>query len=995
MRRRYEPDQFEARWRERWRDADLFRTRDEDGRPKFYALDYFPYPSGAGLSVGHCRNYIPTDVLCRMKYMQGFNVLHPMGFDAFGLPAEVEALNRGVHPAPMIDEYAANYKRQMELIGIGFDWSRSFKSSDPQYYRWTQWIFKLLFERGLAYRKDAAVNWCAYDKTVLADEEVVGGLCWRCDNPVEKKNIPQWFFKITEYADRLIDDLDDLDWPEGIKNQQRNWIGRSVGLEFEMSLAVSPAGASATSPSPGSRQVDEGSDPELEALKAEVAAEGATADPAVTEKIEEIKTKLDDKAAEAAAGQAEFERAAAAIGGTLGALEAKLPIKKHSFRVFTTRIDTIFGMTFCVLAPEHPLVNVIIGVTDAEHSAAIYGYCEKAKGLSDIDRQATNREKTGVYTGVDAINPANGKRVPIWIADYVMMGYGTGAIMAVPGHDARDYEFAKKYRLDVVPVIAPVGAEGLSPPWGRAGEGAAADTGETPSLTLPQGGGDTSEEAFESAFSVSLPFSTEDGVMINSGEYTGMTVKDGQKSLSDWIIANGFGEAKTNYKLRDWLISRQRYWGCPIPIIHDKDGEMHAVQDDLLPIELPDVENYEPPDDGTGPLALIPDFVNVTDPDGRLGRRETDTMGGFACSSWYFLRFCDPHNYDEAWSNDAAEHWMPVDCYVGGAEHAVMHLLYARFWTKVLYDAGYVKVKEPFARLMNQGMVLAPTPYRRPREGEQLKVGEDGIQITAEEARQLPEDEVFWRDAKMSKSKGNVVTPEQAVERHGADGLRVFELFVAPFEQSFTWSEEAIQGSTRFLSRVFKLAAELAKHYVSDWHSEIDSVGKDGIIRDVRRATHQLIAGATKDIESFSFNTYIAKLMTHVNTINALLKRATKPSDDEKLALSETLDSMILVLSPAAPHTADEIWSDIGHREFVYEASWPIANEYLAKPEEITIAVQVNGKLRDTITMPADASDEELESSAKASATVQKHLEGKTVRKVIVVPGRLVNIVAD
>jgi len=944
---RYEPVQFEARWRKRWAEADLFRTREEPGRPKFYGLDFFPYPSGAGLSVGHCRNYIPTDVLCRMKTMQGFNVLHPMGFDAFGLPAENEAIAKKTTPAPMIDRYAETYRRQMDLVGISYDWSRSFKSSDPSYYKWTQWIFKVLYQRGLAYRKPASVNWCPVDNTVLADEEVQGGLCWRCGTPVEKKWIPQWFFKITAYAQRLLDDLDKIDWPEGIKQMQRNWIGRSEGVEFSMRVVFGgPAASRADSgplPMPG--------DPDLEALRTEVAIE-VQPSPEV-EQARRLAASIED-AARSIEGPTAFEKAMDDFERHAEKIQVKVQDKVPYLRVFTTRIDTIFGVTFCVIAPEHPLVETLIAQADSETAEAIRNYRTEAASMGEQDRLPAAREKTGVFSGAYAINPANGARVPIWIADYVLMNYGTGAIMGVPGHDERDFEFAGKFGLEVVRVID--SAVGANEP---------------------------------------LPFPAKDGVMVNSGEYEGLTVAEGQRRLGEWIEGLGIGERKVNFKLRDWLISRQRYWGCPIPVIHTKDGEEQLVPDDQLPVYLPEVENYEPSGDGSSPLTRIPEFVNVTDLDGRLGRRETDTMGGFACSSWYFLRFCDPHNEDRAWDKDKVDYWMPVDAYVGGAEHAVMHLLYARFWTKVLFDAGYVPVDEPFQRLQNQGMLLAPTPFRKPRPGEKLSVGQEGIQITFDEARALPPEEVFFRMEKMSKSKGNVVTPEEAVEKYGADGVRIFELFVAPFEQSVPWSEEGATGAVRFLSRVFKLVAELAPHYDRQWKTSIDAIDMEGVARDVRRATHKAILKSTHDIERFAFNTYISCLMTFVNEVNEAIRKSPDPDPALRLALSEALESLILILSPAAPHSADELWESIGNAGFTFLHDWPTGDPALAADDEVQIAIQVNGKLRDTLTMPAGASQIEMESAARASAKVQTHLEGKTVRKVVVVPGRLVNIVAN
>lgn len=878
---RYDPASFEAKWRKRWAKAELFKTREDPGAPKFYGLDFFPYPSGAGLSVGHCRNYIPTDVLCRLKAMQGYNVLHPMGFDAFGLPAENEAIKNKTHPAPMIEKYAATYKRQMELVGISYDWSRSFASCDPGYYRWTQWIFELLYERGLAYQKQAAVNWDPVDKTVLADEEIIGGRAERSGAVVEKRIIPQWFFKITDYAERLIDDLDDLDWPEGIKSQQRNWIGRSEGVQFSMRIAG------------GGSQIP--SDEQLDILS----------------------------------GRHDL-----------------------SFEVFTTRIDTVFGMTFCVFAPEHPLLPKILKLVDEEYRRAVGAYQEAAQRMSDADRLTATREKTGVFTGAYAINPANGERVPIWVADYVLATYGAGAIMAVPGHDERDFEFAEKFGIEIRPVIAPA-----------------------------------KDQAPE------LPFVAKDGVLINSGEYSGRTVADAQEALGKWMEGLGIGERKVQYKLRDWLISRQRYWGCPIPVIHTSDGETQLVPEDQLPVELPDVENYEPGDDGASPLARMSDFVNTTDLDGRLGRRETDTMGGFACSSWYFLRFCDPRNDERAWDLEKVKYWMPVDTYVGGSEHAVMHLLYARFWTKVLYDAGLCPVKEPFARLQNQGQVLANTPYRRPKEGETLGVGEDGVLISFKEAAKLPEGDVIYRWARMSKSKGNVVTPEEAVEQYGADALRIYELFVAPFDADVRWSNEGMQGAVRFLGRVFKFVAEGVPQYEPDWRNVLPFEELSESARLLRRGLHKTIRKVGDDIEKFAFNTSISALMEFLNLAFDTVKRLKKEDRGDVLALSETIETLVLLIAPAAPHTADELWEMMGKQGFTFNANWPRFDAKLAEDEVVTIAFQVNGKLRDTAEVPVGATREELIKVGMDSAKVQSHLVGVTVRKQIVVPGKLVNFV--
>jgi leucyl-tRNA synthetase len=891
---RYSPGDFEAKWRERWLKADLFRTREEAGRPKFYTLDFFPYPSGAGLSVGHCRNYVPTDVLSRMKYMQGFNVLHPMGFDAFGLPAENEAIKRKSHPAPMIEKYAANYKRQMDLIGCGFDWHRSFKSSDPSYYKWTQWIFGLLYERGLAVRKLAAVNWDPVDKTVLADEEVIAGRAERSGALVEKKWIPQWYFRITEYAQELIDDLDTIDWPEGIKAMQRNWIGRSEGCQFTFRVVGT-------------------------------------------------------------ANEARIDLDTAIEHG-----EARPQSNGLHFDVFTTRIDTIYGVTFCVLAPEHGIIEHLPITT--EDRERIKQYQESAKALSDTDRTAENREKTGVFTGAYAHHPFTGERIPIWLADYVLATYGTGAIMAVPGHDQRDFDFATKFRIPIEPVI--IGPGGLDEIRALRAQGKA--------------------------------FEPKDGTLINSSHYDGLSVLEAQEKLGIRLESEGIGERKIQYKLRDWLISRQRYWGCPIPVIHTKDGEEQLVPLSQLPVELPMVDSYEPAGDGSSPLAHIDDFVNCTDLDGSLARRETDTMGGFACSSWYFLRFCDPENFEAAFDPEKIKYWMPVDCYVGGAEHAVMHLLYARFWTKVLYDAGVIPVKEPFQTLRNQGQVLAMSPYRKPREGEVLGVAEDGILVSFEEAKLMPEADLTWKWVRMSKSKGNVVTPDEAVEQYGADALRMYLLFVAPFHADVQWSNEGMQGISRFLGRIFKFAGEVQPHFAENWQDILPFEELDDLSKRIRRATHQTIRNCTKDLENFGFNTYVSWLMKFMNEITECLELAKPRIANERhlqLAMSEALETLILLVAPSAPHSADQIWEDLGKEGFTYHAHWPTHDDDLAAEDSLTIAVQVNGKLRDTITVPANTPKEQIEAEAQASVKVKIYTDGKEVKKVITVPGRLVNIV--
>ncbi len=812
------------------------------------------------MSVGHLRNYIPTDVLCRMKTMQGFNVLHPMGWDAFGLPAENEAISRQTKPGPMVREYADVYKRQMNLVGIGYDWDRELNSSDPSYYRWTQWIFLLLYERGLAYHGDYPANWCPVDKTVLANEEVEGGLCWRCGTPVEKKVLKQWFFRITEYAQRLIDDLDTIDWPEGIKMMQRNWIGRSDGVEFDWDVIEHP---------------------------------GA------------------------------------------------------KFRVFTTRIDTVYGATFCVLAPEHPLVQTI---TTPQQKPEVDAYIARSKLLSETDRLATGREKTGVFTGAHAQNPFTKQPVPIFVADYVLMDYGTGAIMAVPAHDERDYDFAVRYDLPIVQVIKP-------------------SSGETPTL----------------------PFTLEDGELVSSGAHSGLRCADAKKKMAQELQAEGRGASRVNYRLRDWLISRQRYWGCPIPIVHCETCGIVPVPKDELPVLLPDVDHYQPTNTGESPLAGIEQFVLTSCPKCKgVAKRETDTMGGFACSSWYFFRFCDPHNAHAPFDSNLVKYWMPVDCYVGGAEHAVMHLLYARFWTKVLFDAGMVPFNEPFQVLRNQGALLASTPYRKPRENETLKTGEEGIQISFEEAKALPADQVFWRWARMSKSKGNVVTPDEGVARYGADALRVYELFEAPFEQTIQWSDERVMGAVRFLSRTFKLASEIRPSYDPDWRTAVQSAKLEKADRDMRCLTHNTILKLTDDIASFKFNTAVAAMMEFLNGIADYAKRSPNTA-----VISEAIETFILLLSPIAPHTADELWEMFGKEGFTLRQEWPAADDALLRSDTVTIVLQVNGKTRGNIEAPAGAERTHLEQLALNHEKVRQHVGQSAVKKVIVVPDKLVNVVAE
>jgi len=822
MAERYQPQAIEPKWQRRWQEMGLYRTTEDVGKPKYYCLDFFPYPSGDGLSVGHCRNYVPTDVVSRYKKMRGFNVLHPMGWDAFGLPAENAAILRGLHPQKTTEEYAANFRRQLMLIGTSYDWEREINSSHPEYYKWTQWFFLLLYKRGLAYRSTAPANWCPSCKTVLANEETEGGRCWRCGSEVTKKDLPQWFFRITAYADRLLEDLDSIDWPEKIVLMQRNWIGKSEGMEFD------------------------------------------------------------------------------------------LPVKgkDEKIRVFTTRPDTVYGMTFAVLAPEHPLVEKL---TAPDRKAEVEAYVEATRRETEIERLSTERARTGVFIGAYAINPMNGREIPIFIGDYVLMSYGTGAIMAVPGHDARDFDFAKRYNLPVPVVIAPPGWNGNDLP-----------------------------EAY-----------VEEGTMVNSGPFDGLPSREGWQRIAAYMEEKGIGQRRVNYRMRDWLISRQRYWGAPIPIIHCPECGEQPVPEDQLPVRLPHLERYQPTGTGKSPLADVPEFVNTACPKcGGPAERETDTMGGFACSSWYFLRYPNPRLDTAPFEPEKVRYWLPVDLYVGGAEHAVMHLLYARFWTKVMYDAGLVHFKEPFQKLMNQGMIL----------------GADGV--------------------KMSKSKGNVITPDSVVEQYGADTLRMYELFIAPFEQEVAWSEQGIRGVYRFLNRLWSLIVDNIEHFDPDWRSKIQTTDAN---RPLRRKLHQTLKKVTQDIERMHFNTGVAALMELVNEFAPYVESGLTPEQDP--VFSEAVENLLLMLQPMAPHFADEIWERLGKGASTYGLPWPQWDEEIARAEEVVIVLQVNGKIKDRITVPADIDHAELEQLALTNEKVRASFEGKEVSRVFVVPGKLVNVV--
>jgi leucyl-tRNA synthetase len=834
---RYKPQEIEEHWQRVWRQRDAYRTPDTSDRPKFYCLDFFPYPSGDGLSVGHCRNYVPTDMVSRFQRMRGFNVLHPMGWDAFGLPAENYAIKMGVSPRVTTERNIANYHRQMDLIGLSFDWSREITSCYPDYYRWTQWFFLLMYERGLAYRGTGQQWWCPVDKTILANEQVEQGRCWRCGSEVTKVDLEQWYFRITDYAQALLDDLATIDWPEKIKLMQTNWIGRSEGAEVEFAL----------------------------------------------------------------------------------------PGRSDTLTVFTTRPDTLYGATYMVLAPEHPLVGEI---TTAGQRAAVAAYQDEARRESEIERLSTEKDKTGVFTGAYAVNPVNGEQIPIWISDYVLMGYGTGAIMAVPAHDERDFAFATRFGLPIIEVIAP-----------------------------PSGAQGTLAEAY-----------TGDGVMVNSGEFEGLAAPGAAfAAIVARLAERGEARPKVNFKLRDWLLSRQRYWGVPIPIVYCDACGIVPVPAEQLPVLLPELEDYEPTDDARSPLARDPDFVATTCPRcGGPARRETDTMDTFVCSSWYQFRYPSPHDDKAAFDRDAVAYWLPVDLYVGGAEHAVMHLLYSRFFCKVLSDAGYVGFSEPYATLRNQGMILA----------------EDGT--------------------KMSKSKGNVVTPDSVVERYGADALRLYELFIAPFEQSVAWNDRGVQGCLRFLTRFWGFAlgvAELERAGASDGVGVDNTAGGDAVESDateadarrLRRTLHKTVRKVTGDIETFRFNTAVAALM---ETLNDVLEVWTGRREQlEAAQWREIAETFIRLLAPMTPHIAEELWQRLGHDSSVLDAPWPSWDEALAADEVVTVVVQVNGKLRDRLEVSVGAASDDVVALARAAHNTVRFLEGKQIVKEVYVPGKLVNFV--
>ena len=800
----YNHKEIEKKWQRYWEEHKTFKTTEEEAKPNYYALDMFPYPSGQGLHVGHPEGYTATDIISRMKRMQGYNVLHPMGWDAFGLPAEQYALNTGNSPREFTKKNINNFRRQIKSLGLSYDWDREVNTTDPAYYKWTQWIFEQLYKRGLAYEAEIPVNWSPDLGTVVANEEVIDGKTERGGFPVIRKPMRQWVLKITAYADRLIDDLDDLDWPEAIKEQQRNWIGRSVGASIKFALE------------------------------------------------NDAETKIE---------------------------------------VFSTRPDTIFGASCLVLAPEHDLVAKL---TTSEQKAAVDAYIDEVAHKSDLERTDLAKDKTGVFTGSYVINPVNGQKVPVWIADYVLASYGTGAIMVVPAHDERDYEFAKKFDLPIIPVIE---------------------------------GGNIEQEAY-----------TGEGKHINSDFLNGLNKEDAIAKAIAWLEEKGIGAKKVNYRLRDWTFSRQRYWGEPIPVIHWEDGETTLVPEEELPLYLPATNDIKPSGTGESPLANLEDWVNVVDENGRKGKRETNTMPQWAGSSWYFLRYVDPHNHEAIADKAKLEKWLPVDLYVGGAEHAVLHLLYARFWHKFLYDLGVVPTKEPFQKLVNQGMILGNN------------------------------------HEKMSKSKGNVVNPDDIVEQYGADTLRLYEMFMGPLDASIAWSEDGLNGAYKFVNRIWNLIID-DEDKLRDRITTIN----DGKLDKVY---NQTVKKVTEDYQTLHFNTAISQLMVFVNDCYKA----------DSLPL-EYVEGFVKLIAPIVPHIAEELWTKLGHVGSIAYAKWPTYDESKLVENVVEIVVQVNGKVRQHLQVAKDASREELQTLALNDDKIKQELAGKEVKKVIAVPGKLVSIV--
>ena len=845
---------IEKKWQNYWDEHKTFKAVDNSAKPKFYCLDMFPYPSAAGLHVGHPEGYTATDIICRYRRMKGYNVLHPMGWDAFGLPAEQFAINTGTHPEITTKKNVDNFRRQIKSLGFSYDWDREINTTSPDYFKWTQWIFMQLFKRGLAYIAEVPVNWCPALGTVLANEEVINGRSERGNHPVVRRPMRQWMLKITEYAERLLKDLDDLDWPESIKEMQRNWIGKSTGAEVTFKIS--------------------GSDKEV--------------------------------------------------------------------TVYTTRPDTLFGATYMVLAPEHPMVK---SITTPDQLSAVEAYIEETSRKSDLDRTAdTATKKTGAFTGAYAVNPLNGNLLPIWIADYVLVSYGTGAIMAVPAHDTRDFEFAQTFNLPVKCIIRPDAAQAEA------------------------------ENVDVEAVLAGKACWTGDGELINSANADGLSlngldVELAKQKVIDFLAAKGQGKASVKYKLRDWLFSRQRYWGEPFPVIHYEDGSIELVDEDELPVSLPEMADFKPTENGEPPLSKAFDWVEYTCPrTGRKGRRETNTMPQWAGSCWYYLRYIDPHNPDAAWDITKERYWMPVDLYVGGAEHAVLHLLYARFWHKVLYDAGFVSTKEPFQKLINQGMILGIS-YKNERG---VIIPNDQVELTEAGPRDKSTGEPLTEFvAKMSKSLRNVVNPDDVIRDYGADSMRMYEMFMGPLEAVKPWNTKGVEGVYRFLKRSWRMITGAA-------------IVDRELTADEARSLHTAIKKVSEDLESFGFNTAISAMMV---LLNDFITKEELPR--------EFAENYVKLLSVFAPHIGEELWQLLGHNDTIAYEKWPEYNEDLITVKEIEILVQLCGKPRVRLMVPADADSETQQKIALDNADVQALIAGKTVRKVICVPGRLVNIVAN
>jgi len=815
----YQPQEIETKWRRIWKETGAHETLQRSEKSKYYCLDMFPYPSGSGLHVGHLRGYVLSDVWARYKKLQGYNVLHPMGWDSFGLPAENDAIKRGIHPRINTEKNIQSMKRQLEEIGAMYDWSREINTSSPEYYKWTQWIFLKMYKKGLAYRKLVPINWCPSCRTGLANEEVVNGKCERCETPVTKKNLMQWMLRITQYADRLLRDLEKLNWPEKVKTMQTNWIGYSEGAEV-IFKAIS------------------------------------------------------------ARDRQEFD----------------IP-------VFTTRPDTLFGATYMVLAPEHELVEKI---SSSPQKIEVHDYIQQSKRVLEVKRLTQVREKTGVFTGAYAINPVNNEKIPIWISDYVLLAYGTGAIMAVPAHDIRDFEFATKFHLPITEVI-------YSPKASRKKDGSL-------------------KEAY-----------LGEGELINSGSFNGLSSEGAKEKITQRLVQRNLGKKAISYKLRDWVFSRQRYWGEPIPIIYCRRcGEVPVPEKDL-PVELPRVEKYRSSGTGKSPLENIPEFINATCPTcGSSAKRETDTMPQWAGSSWYFLRYPDAHLKQASFEKETANYWLPVDMYVGGIEHAILHLLYARFFTKVIYDLGYIDFDEPFQHLFNQGMVCK-------RSDKTGKV------------------------EKMSKSKGNVVNPDELIEKHGIDTVRMYELFIGPAELDSEWQDQGIEGVFRFLKKTWDLILKCGREPLQE-------------DRELQRRLHLLIRDVTERIEAFKFNTAVSSFMEFMNFLN-------RPEMLTRGVDKKTIESFLILLAPFAPHFSEELWERLGHSQSIFKEKWPLYDLSLVEGKSVKIAVQVNGKLRGTLLLAKDTPEEEAVEKARRIEKIRKYLEGKEIKKTVFVPDRIINLV--